>query len=48
MSSVDGSRCGGQLEEPEDIPPAQRWEILSVEANPSARFGAELARLWGP
>jgi hypothetical protein len=28
-----------QLEEPHDIPPAQRWEILRVEANPSSRFG---------
>jgi hypothetical protein len=28
-----------QLEEPHDIPPAQRWEVLRVEANPSAPFG---------
>ena len=28
-----------QLEEPEDIPPAQRWEVLRIEADPDAPFG---------
>jgi hypothetical protein len=28
-----------QLEEPEDVPPSQRYEVLRIEADPSSRFG---------
>ena len=34
-----------QLEEPEDIPPAQRWLILAVEADPTAPHGVSFTGL---
>jgi hypothetical protein len=27
------------LEEPEDVPPSQRWEVLRVESDPTAPYG---------
>jgi hypothetical protein len=34
-----------QLEEPEDIPPAQRWLILAIEADPDAPHGVSFTGL---
>jgi hypothetical protein len=34
-----------QLEEPEDIPPAQRWQILAIDPAPEAPFGVSFTGL---